>query len=140
MLKLRGRADLVESLSAVADSRDRAILAALVERGDRLTEARPIRFVFWRYASDMRGSGPALDPLARAAEAAGYRVADRMESSIALEIEQALAPELVNARRALMLDWARRFKIDFRGWECAAVAAKRTFPFISRRGAEAEPA
>lgn len=128
MLLNQGRRALEATLTRVADSRDRAVLSALIARGDKLDAPRPTRFIFSRYNSDMRGSREALDPLAEAATKAGYAIQERREAGLTLEIAQTPAPEIVNSARSLMEDWARRFRLEFRGWQCTLVSKQRSAP------------
>jgi hypothetical protein len=112
-------------LSMVANDNDRRILEVLRRRGDTLRNARHVMFHFYRLPGDERATPVVFAPLAQEATALGLRIREQRHDALVLETEQTMTPDMVNAARRLMEDWAEAHGVAFDGWETALAVKRR---------------
>jgi hypothetical protein len=83
-------------------------------------------YYFYRYDRDKRPAVEVFAPLAKEAVGLGLRINTQDDEVLILECEQSMVPEMVNAARRLMDDWAQTYEVDFDGWQAAACVPGRS--------------
>jgi hypothetical protein len=110
-------------LGGVEHPGDLEVLKQLVKKGDGLVQPRHSRFYFYKRKGDMRLVCERFDQLASEASEVGFRVSEKREDALVLEVEQSMDVNVVNAARRLLDDLAERYEVEFDGWECQLVKA-----------------
>jgi hypothetical protein len=110
-------------LSAVDHPDDRRILGLLAAQGDPLHAPRHTRFYFYARKGERMDAVERFVAIAQEAARLGFHVAEQRRDALILEIDQSMEACVVNAARALMEDWGRRFAVEFDGWECRIARA-----------------